>query len=154
MAGNIYGRQAPGQENSLLRFARALLDTTAGSGHSHEKAVHQLLMDIAHYHRHGLLSDSEYYITLGKAIDVVCFFNYDPYLLRNEPNTWYRASIIHQIGQGMLQAIERLRPDLTSHTLFGDAMHGLGMGKSRIAMSCKQWAHGIKRPVAALAVVH
>lgn len=133
----------PSLHESLVE---TLLDVTRSSTHSYEQAVHRLLLDVIDQYARGALNDSSYYAIIGTGVDVLFFFNYDPELLAGEANSWYRASIIHQIGQGMLQAIERVRPDMTAKNFFREAMQSLALGipvthpaKTSGALHCKQW---------------
>lgn len=124
-------------ENSLYRFVSTLLDITRHSSHSYERTVHRLLLDIADSHRDGTLDEQEYCAILGSAMDVAYYFNYEPSLLLHEQNSWYRASIVHQMGQGMLGAISQMRPDLLHNGAFGEALSELSITRPKTAWSAR-----------------
>jgi|GEM_PF-3162675 len=147
---NIPDNHMVSEHNSLDRLAHGLGDLLAGSDHSYEHTVNRLLEALLEYSAEGVIEPCEYHAILGMAADVLHYFNYDLEMLTAESNHWYRASVVHQIGCGMLQVLERLRPDLTDDAIFSDAVQGLRIGRSAIApsqltramvpLSCKQWA--------------
>lgn len=112
---------------------------TAVSNHSYEMAVNQLLEDLETLDERGQIDTASYNAVLATAVDVLFFFNYDLNALAREENVWYRASLIHQMGHGMLQALEKYRPDLTQKPFFQEAMEALAIGQSTPAMHCRQW---------------
>ena len=115
---------------SPMPLLETLLAITGDSDHSYERAVHQLLHDLIDQRARGQLREGEYAMMLGTGMDVLFFFNYDLELLSAEQNRWYRASVIHQIGHAMLQAIDKIRPDLTGKPFFTEAAHALAPCRS------------------------
>ncbi|MBY0406699.1 MAG: hypothetical protein K2Q01_03335, partial [Rickettsiales bacterium] len=88
------------QDSSIGAFVRSIVHITETSSHTHEHTVHRLLCDLNELHHTRRLSTGEYYTIVGKGADVADFFHYDVEHLSTEANSWYRASLIHQIGQG------------------------------------------------------
>lgn len=135
------------EECGISRFVGSILRITNTSSHTHEYTVNRLLTDLGELYRNGRLNTGEYHTIIGKGADVADFFHYDVDALPCENNSWYRASLIHQIGQGMLQALERIRPDITTLTFFAEAMSGLGMGRAGNSrtnpLTCRQWANDL-----------
>lgn len=138
--------------DSIMRFTHTLLGITQHSSHSHETTVNRLLHDLAELVQSGKLDNASYHTVLGKGADVADFFNYDIELLRHENNSWYRASVIHQMGQGMLQALEHIRPDLTSLPFFAEAIAGLSMARqtkidrhTRVPVTCRHWSQSAEQ---------
>lgn len=135
----------------IIRFTKLLISITCNSSHGHEQAVSRLLSDLADLNHTQQLDTGSYHAILGKSADVADFFNYDIDLLTTESNSWYRASIIHQMGLGMLQALERLRPDLTHLPFFAEATFGLNLSKKNNAkthkhsgpLSYRSWANNL-----------
>ena len=121
-----------------------LLGVTASSQHSYEIAVHRLLLDLQEALAENGLSEGEYALIIGAGIDVLFFFNYGQEQLLREPNIWYRASVIHQIGWGMLQTLEKIRPDLAARPFFHEAMDVLAINRLRTRttpspLHCRDW---------------
>ena len=133
--------------NIISLFANNMLHITLFSSHTYEFTVHRLITELIGFHHHGQLTSGEYTTIIGTGADVADFFHYDIELLKNEENSWYRASLIHQIGQGMLQAIARIRPDFTRHPFFTEAISGLSIGKAlsgnAAPITCRQWTNGL-----------
>lgn len=126
-------------------LVETLLAMTQGSTHSYEIAIHRLLLDLIDCYERGLISPSDYGMVMGTATDVLFFFNYNLDLLQDEPNIWYRASVIHQIGHAMLQTLEQVRPDLSAKAFFTEAVSALSLqsaeprGAKVIPIRCRQW---------------
>ena len=115
---------------------------TRFSDHSYEIAVHRLLEDMEELDASGQIDTATYNIVLATAADVLFFFNYDLAALSSETDIWYRAALIHQMGHGMLQALEKCRPDLTQKPFFKEALEALALGKqptSQAPLTCRQW---------------
>jgi hypothetical protein len=100
------------QRHNMEHFADTLLSITRDAVHACERDVHGLLTSLEDFYRQGQLKEGEYGVILRKAMGVGEFFNYDIELLGQERNDWYRASIVRQMGQQMLSALDDLRPDL------------------------------------------
>ena len=117
---------------------------TSVSDHSYEMAVHRLLEDLEGLDETGQIDTASYNMVLATAVDVLFFFNYELSALVQEKNIWYRASLIHQMGHGMLQALEKCRPDLAQKPFFKEAVEALAPGEQPTAaapLTCRQW-HG------------
>ena len=116
---------------------------TAVSDHSYEMAVHRLLEDLEQLDERGQIDTASYNAVLATAVDVLFFFNYDLDALAREENVWYRASLIHQMGHGMLQALEKYRPDLAQKPFFQEALEALAIGvhanTNSAPLTCPQW---------------
>lgn len=124
------------------QLAEVLHHVTADSTHSYELAVHRLLGDMRELLGNGQLDVMSYNAALATAVDVLHFFNYEPEMLLNEEHVWYRASLIHQIGHGMLQALEKFRPDLASKQFFAEAVAALAIGALLTLptpLGCRRW---------------
>lgn len=115
---------------------------TAISDHSYEIAVHQLLEDLEALDERGQIDTATYNAVLATAVDVLFFFNYDLDALMLEENVWYRASLIHQMGHGMLQTLEKYRPDLAQKPFFQEAIEALAIGAQSTTaahVGCHSW---------------
>ncbi len=124
------------------QLVEALRIITADSTHSYELAVGRLLEDVAELLARGQLDIASYHGIVGMAVDVLFFFNYDLESLCHEENAWYRASLIHQMGHGMLQAIGLFRPDLTQKSFYGEAAASLSLPHAHLGANpvrCHQW---------------
>lgn len=121
----------------IINFAKSLSGMIKNSTHSHEQAVYRLLSDLELLSEEQTLDTGSYHAILGKSADVAEFFNIDVMHMADDTNHWYRASIIHQMGLGMLQAIERIRPDLTTLPFFSDAIACLSQRKQNDGPSTK-----------------
>lgn len=124
------------------QLAQVLYSVTTGARDPFELAMHRLLEDVREQLAQGQLDMMSYNAVMGTAVDVLFFFNYDPITLAYEEPGWYRASLIHQIGHGMLQALERFRPDLVSKPFFQEAVIGFAIGApspSMGALTCRPW---------------
>ncbi len=133
---------APVVTNTHRQLAEILYDVTADSTHTYEVAVHRLLDDMRELLASGRLDVMSYNAALATAVDVLFFFNYDPTMLALEEHVWYRASLIHQIGHGMLQALEKFRPDLSSKQFFCEAVDALSIGALLTVptpLGCRRW---------------
>lgn len=124
------------------QLEQAIRHVTAVSDHTYEIGVRRLLEDMAELHATGQIDTGSYHAVLGMSVDVLFFFNYDLAALLDEPNQWYRASLIHQMGHGMLQALEKFRPDLTQKPFFQEAVCALAIGTQKTSaapVTCRQW---------------
>jgi len=138
-------------QHAIALFARRFAAMTEHSSHTYERSVHKLLGDLAEYRRQDVLSGSEYEAIVGTAVDVMQYFNLDVRSLAVSDD-WYRASVIHQMGQGMLQAMRTLHEELTLDVVYQDALSGLGIGRraahlhtetaASAPITCHKWANG------------
>lgn len=119
---------------------------TKSSSHSQEQAAYDLICDLETMLGEGLLTHEEFTFIIGKATDVLMYFRYDMDGLSHE-DSWYRASVIHQMGCGMLEALRIIRPGLTQYQAIGDIAHQLYFAEplhenSRSTpgpIGCKRW---------------
>lgn len=125
-------------------LASVILRVTQTSEHSYERAVARFLSDLSAMHASGGLDTASMNAVLGTAVDVLFYFNYNLDALTQETNIWYRASLIHQMGHGMLQALAKFRPEMTQRAFFCDAVESLRISPARTSLSpvtCHQWAN-------------
>ncbi len=135
---------APTPPLHMHTFIDRLLAVTGDSSHSYELAMHRLLQELAELEALGRISRFDYDAVTGTALDVLFFFNYDPSLLAQEVDHWYRAAIIHQMAVAMLQALGTLRPDLTTSSFYREHASALTLERAPSSapapLHCQQWA--------------
>lgn len=131
---------------SMDVFITRLLAITGDSTHSYELAMHRLLLELAEMKARGVLNRFEYETVTGTALDVLFFFNYDPTLLAQEQDRWYRASIIHQMAVAILQTLATLRQDITRTSFYREHVSALALehptssATNALPLQCQQWA--------------
>jgi len=109
---------------SYSTFLSKIKKLTQHSSHSHEQTAYSLICDLEELTDNKVISRSEFATIIGKAADVLAYFRYDFDEMIHE-NTWYRASIIHQMGCGMLQVLRMMRPDLQGNNTLNESAYHL-----------------------------
>lgn len=110
-----------GLYGGVLQQLKAML---APSDHSYEMATHDLIVDIEALALRGVLRYGELSLLAGKAMDVIAYFRLDVSSLAGE-DPWYRASVVHQIGCGLLQVLRLLRPEMADMMQLNEVAHDL-----------------------------
>ncbi len=105
-------------------FLYRLKNFIKNSTHSHEQIACQLITELEELVSEGALSLEELRTLSSKAMDILAYFHFDLESLQKE-DPWYRASIIHQISCGMLQALRMMRPDLQDNCLLNETAYCL-----------------------------
>lgn len=126
------------------QLEKVLRTVTEHSDQPYERAVHRLLDDMVELVARAQLDTMTYQTALMTAVDVLFFFNFEPQGFAMEAPSWYRASLVHQMGHGMLQALERFRPELTGTPFFQEALAALSIDAMLAAppLRCRNWAQG------------
>lgn len=94
------------------------------SPHPHEQTAYSFICDLEELADNRIISLTELTLIIGKAEDILAYFRYDAEKLAHEA-TSYRASVIHQMSCGMLQALRLLRPDLHDNCMLGETAYNL-----------------------------
>lgn len=104
----------------LYKIKKAIQHST----HGYEQMAYSLICDLEEMVDNHTIERSEFALVIGKAAEILSYFRYEVEGLAQE-STWYRASVIHQISCGMLQALRMLRPDLHDNCILGENAYHL-----------------------------
>lgn len=132
------------EESPYAHMLCQLKEVIRHSSHGHEQAAYALIVDLEELVSKGKISEGEFALVAGKAADVLAYFRYDFAALARE-ESWYRASVIHQMSCGMLQLLRFLRPDLNDHDMLSDTAYHLYRAPSSARhphaapITCKNW---------------